>query len=93
MLSVLDEYEAKIKAKENAKVIGANGLSEMHVRSLKRQQLEEASRHDCYLVNVVALSIDEIRKRPEGAKCQFHCGHYNSASQQVVLNLKKPSAP
>lgn len=68
VLSVLDEYEGKNKAKENAKIIGANGLYEMHVYSLKRQQLEEASRHDRYFVHVVALSIDEIRKRPEGAK-------------------------
>ena len=68
VLSVLDEYEVENKAKENAKIIGANGLYEMHVHSLKRQQLEEASRYDRYFVNVVALSIDEIRKRPEGAK-------------------------
>lgn len=68
VLSVLDEYEAESKSKENAKIIGAAGLYEMHVYSLKRQQLEEASRHDRYFVNVVALSIDEIRKRPEGAK-------------------------
>jgi hypothetical protein len=67
-LSILDEYEAANKAKENAKIIGATGLYGMHVYSLKRQQLEEASRHDRYFVNVVAISIDEIRKRPEGAK-------------------------
>ena len=68
VLSVLDEYEAESKSKGNAKIIGATGLYKMHVYSLKRQQLEEASRHDRYFVNVVALSIDEIRKRPEGAK-------------------------
>ena len=67
-LSVLDEYEAENKAKENAKIIGATGLYGMHVYSLKRQQLEEASRYDRYFVNVVAISINEIRKRPEGAK-------------------------
>ena len=67
-LSVLDEYEAENKAKENAKIIGATGLYGMHVYSLKRQQLEEASRYDRYFVNVVAISINEIRKRPKGAK-------------------------
>ena len=67
-LSILDEYEAANKAKENAKIIGATGLYGMHVYSLKRQQLEEASRYDRYFVNVVAISINEIRKRPEGAK-------------------------
>mgnify|MGYP001245568705 CR=1 FL=1 len=68
VLSVLDEYEAENKAKENAKIIGATGLYGMHVYSLKRQQLEEASRYDRYFVNVVSISIDEIRKRPEGEK-------------------------
>ena len=67
-LSVLDEYEAENKAKENAKIIGATGLYGMHLYSLKRQQLEEASRYDRYFVNVVAISIDEIRKRPERGK-------------------------
>ncbi len=67
-LSIFDEYEAANKSKENAKIIGATGLYAMHVYSLKRQQLEEASRYDRYFVNVVAISIDEIRKRPKGAK-------------------------
>ena len=30
--------------------------------------MEEASRYDRYFVNVVAISINEIRKRQEGAK-------------------------
>jgi hypothetical protein len=64
-LSVLDEYEAGKQARENAKIIGASGLYGMHVYSLRRQQLEEATQHDRYFVNVVAISIDEIRNRPE----------------------------
>ena len=43
-LSVLDEYEAESKSKERAKSIGATGRYEMHVYSLKRQQLEDESR-------------------------------------------------
>jgi hypothetical protein len=64
-MAELDAYEADKQARENAKIIGATSLYDMHVYSLKRQQLEEAARHDRYFVNVIALSIKEIRNRPK----------------------------
>jgi hypothetical protein len=57
--------ESDIRQRENAKIIGATSLYDMHVYSLKRKQLEEAAINDRYFVNVIALSIDEIRTRPE----------------------------
>ena len=57
--------ESEIRKRENAKIIGATSLYDMHVYSLKRQQLEEAAIDDRYFVNVVALSVDELRERPE----------------------------
>lgn len=49
----------------NAEIIGAMDLYDMHVYSMRRRQLEEASLLDRYFVNLVALSIEEIRNRPE----------------------------
>ncbi|NCG09474.1 MAG: hypothetical protein GWO81_07950 [Verrucomicrobia bacterium] len=64
-MAELDAYEADKQARENARIIGATSLYDMHVYSLKRQQLEEAARHDRYFVNVLALSVEEIRTRSE----------------------------
>ena len=49
----------------NAEIIGAMDLYDMHVYSMRRRQLEEASLIDRYFVNLVALSVEEIRNRPE----------------------------
>lgn len=49
----------------NAEIIGAMDLYDMHVYSMRRRQLEEASLLDRYFVNLVALSVEEIRNRPE----------------------------
>ena len=49
----------------NAEIIGAMDLYDMHVYSMRRRQLEEASLLDSYFVNLVALSVEEIRNRPE----------------------------
>ncbi len=64
-MAELDAHEADKQARENAKIIGATSMYDMHVYSLKRQQLEEAARHDRYFVNVMALSIEEIRYRTD----------------------------
>ncbi len=64
-MAELDAYEADNQARENARIIGATSLYDMHVYSLRRQQLEEAARHDRYFVNVLALSVKEIRERPD----------------------------
>lgn len=64
-IAELDSLQADQQARENARIIGATAMYGMHVYSLKRQQLEEAARHDRYFVNVLALSVEEIRNRPE----------------------------
>lgn len=64
-MAELDAYEADKQARENARIIGATALYDLHVYSIKRQQLEEATRHDRYFVSVLALSVDEIRNRTD----------------------------
>ena len=57
--------ENDLRERENAKIIGATSLYEMHAYSMKRQQLEEAARHDRYFVVVNAFSIEELKNRKE----------------------------
>jgi hypothetical protein len=63
--SNFDSVPESVKQR-NAEIIGATKMNDMHIYSMQRQRLEEAANQERYFINVIALSMADLKQRIKG---------------------------